>query len=170
MIAGRTRRRDKIAKSGQTRTMNKRDRAGPWTPCLSSEPPSSQCRQLRKLARKEKVVLQAQIMRLRQRNRNRQLGKVRVGSRHGDRSQVRVPATCLVYTDSYIDNEPPKRKHRFKPGTVALREIRKYQKSTELLIRKLPFSRLVSPSSPSCRLSSSSPSGSRNRTGLDDRH
>jgi histone H3 len=29
------------------------------------------------------------------------------------------------------------------PGTVALREIRKYQKSTELLIRKLPFQRLV---------------------------
>ncbi|KAK7818783.1 histone H3.2 [Quercus suber] len=28
-------------------------------------------------------------------------------------------------------------------GTVALREIRKYQKSTELLIRKLPFQRLV---------------------------
>ncbi|KAK2882323.1 hypothetical protein Q8A73_022833 [Channa argus] len=30
-----------------------------------------------------------------------------------------------------------------KPGTVALREIRRYQKSTELLIRKLPFQRLV---------------------------
>ena len=29
------------------------------------------------------------------------------------------------------------------PGTVALREIRKYQKSTDLLIRKLPFQRLV---------------------------
>ena len=33
--------------------------------------------------------------------------------------------------------------HRFRPGTVALREIRKFQKSTELLIRKLPFARLV---------------------------
>jgi len=33
--------------------------------------------------------------------------------------------------------------HRFRPGTVALRQIRRYQKSTELLIRKLPFSRLV---------------------------
>uniref|UniRef100_A0AAZ3QAH2 Histone H3 n=1 Tax=Oncorhynchus tshawytscha TaxID=74940 RepID=A0AAZ3QAH2_ONCTS len=30
-----------------------------------------------------------------------------------------------------------------RPGTVALREIRRYQKSTELLIRKLPFQRLV---------------------------
>jgi len=33
--------------------------------------------------------------------------------------------------------------HRYKPGTVALREIRRYQKSTELLIKKLPFQRLV---------------------------
>ena len=32
-----------------------------------------------------------------------------------------------------------KRLHRFRPGTVALKEIRRYQKSTELLIRKLPF-------------------------------
>ena len=33
--------------------------------------------------------------------------------------------------------------HRYRPGTVALREIHQYQKSTELLIRKLPFQRLV---------------------------
>jgi histone H3 len=36
-----------------------------------------------------------------------------------------------------------KKPHRFRPGTVALREIRKYQKSTELLLRKLPFQRLT---------------------------
>lgn len=36
-----------------------------------------------------------------------------------------------------------KRKHRYRPGTVALREIRKYQKSTDMLIKKLPFQRLV---------------------------
>eukprot|EP00088_Acartia_fossae_P052833 TRINITY_DN59870_c0_g1_i1.p1 TRINITY_DN59870_c0_g1~~TRINITY_DN59870_c0_g1_i1.p1 ORF type:complete len:155 (-),score=30.28 TRINITY_DN59870_c0_g1_i1:266-682(-) len=36
-----------------------------------------------------------------------------------------------------------KKPHRFRPGVVALREIRKYQKSTDLLIRKLPFQRLV---------------------------
>ena len=40
---------------------------------------------------------------------------------------------------------PPKevgqvRKYRYRPGTVALREIRRYQKSTELLIRRLPVS------------------------------
>jgi len=36
-----------------------------------------------------------------------------------------------------------KKPHRYRPGTVALREIRKYQKSTEFLIRKAPFQRLV---------------------------
>ena len=36
-----------------------------------------------------------------------------------------------------------KKFHRFRPGTVALKEIRRYQKSTELLIQKLPFQRLV---------------------------
>ena len=39
----------------------------------------------------------------------------------------------------------PSVKHpkRFRPGTVALKEIRRFQKSTELLIRKAPFQRLV---------------------------
>lgn len=36
-----------------------------------------------------------------------------------------------------------KKPFKYKPGTVALREIRRYQKSTELLIRKLPFNRFV---------------------------
>ncbi|KAL9649651.1 hypothetical protein ABK040_003328 [Willaertia magna] len=36
-----------------------------------------------------------------------------------------------------------KQTHSFKPGQAVLSEIRKYQKSTELLIRKLPFQRLV---------------------------
>jgi histone H3 len=42
-----------------------------------------------------------------------------------------------------VDSQGAKKQHRFRPGTVALREIRKYQKSTDLLIRKLPFQRLV---------------------------
>ncbi|KAF2861879.1 histone H3 [Piedraia hortae CBS 480.64] len=39
--------------------------------------------------------------------------------------------------------KPEKKKMRYKPGTVALREIRRYQKSTDLLMAKLPFARLV---------------------------
>jgi len=38
-----------------------------------------------------------------------------------------------------VSAPPGTQPHRYRPGTVALREIRKYQKSTELLIRKLPF-------------------------------
>ena len=37
----------------------------------------------------------------------------------------------------------PKKPHQYRPGTVALRETCRYQKSTELLIRRLPFQRLV---------------------------
>ena len=36
-----------------------------------------------------------------------------------------------------------KKHYRYRPGTVARKQIRQYQKSTELLIRKLPFQRLV---------------------------
>ncbi len=36
-----------------------------------------------------------------------------------------------------------KRPHCYRPGTVALHEIRRYPKGTELLIRKAPFQRLV---------------------------
>ena len=44
-------------------------------------------------------------------------------------------------------HKPPsqqlKKKRRFRPGTVALREICQYQKSTELLIRKAPFQLVI---------------------------
>lgn len=33
--------------------------------------------------------------------------------------------------------------YKYRPGTVALREIRRYQHSTHLLVRRLPFQRLV---------------------------
>lgn len=32
---------------------------------------------------------------------------------------------------------------RWRPGTVALREVRRFQKSTDLLIQRAPFQRLV---------------------------
>jgi histone H3 len=41
------------------------------------------------------------------------------------------------------DGVTKRKKKRFRPGTVALREIRKFQRSTELLIKKAPFQRLV---------------------------
>lgn len=39
--------------------------------------------------------------------------------------------------------EEGRKPRRYRPGTIALREIRRYQRSTDLLLLKLPFSRLV---------------------------
>ena len=45
--------------------------------------------------------------------------------------------------DKNTATNPTKKPHRFRPGTVALREIRKYQKTGEFLVPRLPFMRLV---------------------------
>ncbi|KAF9055411.1 histone-fold-containing protein [Hymenopellis radicata] len=80
---------------------------------------------------------------LRKRRRQRR-ERAREGGCHRDRLKVRAqPLLKSQLLIPVLADEPPKKKHRFRPGTVALREIRKYQKSTDLLIRKLPFSRLV---------------------------
>ena len=55
----------------------------------------------------------------------------------------RAARVCLCLFAPQAATGGVKKPHRFRPGTVALREIRRYQKSTELLIRKLPFQRLV---------------------------
>jgi histone H3 len=56
----------------------------------------------------------------------------------------RLPFFLSFFIGPGSNNYGKKNKpHRFRPGTVALKEIRKYQKSTDLLIRKLPFQRLV---------------------------
>ena len=69
---------------------------------------------------------------------------------HASPPEARPPATsspprrlAKAATSSLPATGGVKKPHRYRPGTVALREIRKYQKSTELLIRKLPFQRLV---------------------------
>ena len=42
------------------------------------------------------------------------------------------------------DTEPhAKRPRRYRPGTLALKEIKRYQRCTDLVIKKLPFQRLV---------------------------
>ncbi|EDR05558.1 uncharacterized protein LACBIDRAFT_185495 [Laccaria bicolor S238N-H82] len=69
-------------------------------------------------------------------------------SQVGVKTPVRANSTLKQYAIKSLDqknkgNLKEKRPYRFRPGTVALREIRRYQKSTELLIRKLPFQRLV---------------------------
>jgi histone H3 len=54
-----------------------------------------------------------------------------------------IITNCVLTINRFILSGGVKKPHRYRPGTVALREIRRYQKSTELLIRKLPFQRLV---------------------------
>lgn len=53
------------------------------------------------------------------------------------------PVKKVAVTTQTAPSGGVKKPHRFKPGTVALREIRKYQKSGDLLLRKLPFNRLI---------------------------
>ena len=67
------------------------------------------------------------------------------------RARMKPRASCKPVTLSAHHNPSALRKHRYRPGTVALREIRKYQKSTELLIRKLPFQRLVREIAQDCK-------------------
>ena len=55
----------------------------------------------------------------------------------------RYPHGKNVLVKRVAPSKVVKRPHRFRPGTVALREIRRFQKGTDLLIPKLPFYRLV---------------------------
>lgn len=46
-------------------------------------------------------------------------------------------------TNAAGDPVPQGKKRRYRPGTLALKEIRNYQRTTDLLVAKLPFARLV---------------------------
>eukprot|EP00039_Didymoeca_costata_P000823 m.47395 g.47395 ORF g.47395 m.47395 type:complete len:145 (-) comp10495_c0_seq2:69-503(-) len=61
-----------------------------------------------------------------------------LGSRLPQHRAESTPKTSVSASD-----RDPKKKRRYRPGTKALHEIRRYQKSTELLFRKLPFARVV---------------------------
>ncbi len=67
--------------------------------------------------------------------------------RHG-RVDVRKQLTLkkgLKVPEARKQPEPERARkpHRYRPGVVALREIRKLQRSTALCLRRLPFARLV---------------------------
>lgn len=70
--------------------------------------------------------------------RTKQTARKSTGGKMPRKTIAMKAATKTIPTHAGV-----KKPKRFRPGTVALREIRKYQKSTELLIRKLPFQRLV---------------------------
>lgn len=64
----------------------------------------------------------------------------RYNQRESPRGSSRRKSQTPVHR-SVVEKSPKKR--RFRPGQKALKEIRHFQKTTNLLIRKLPFSRLV---------------------------
>jgi len=74
-----------------------------------------------------------------------ELGASRVYASHfGGKGRGKAGVRRRAYpTPTQNDKKNMKKARRFKPGTVALREIRRYQKSTDLLIQKAPFQRLV---------------------------
>lgn len=61
---------------------------------------------------------------------------------HSPNANTKKPPRLLTSPPAG-DPTPLKKTHRWKPGTVALREIKRYQLSTDLLLRRLPFARLV---------------------------
>ena len=68
----------------------------------------------------------------------RAAGRASTGTAPGTSGRARAGTQKSTPSDRGV-----KKPHRYRPGTVALREIRRYQKSTDLLIRKLPFQRVV---------------------------
>jgi len=88
-------------------------------------------------------------------SRSESAGPMSIPERRGQKRKVRVPGENTVASrrrkyakvsgnlkPGFVSNGGKPRR-RYKPGQGALKEIRKYQMSTELLLRKLPFSRLV---------------------------
>lgn len=59
------------------------------------------------------------------------------------RSSARKSKSPRKSPSIYSPINPPVKKKRYRPGERALREIRFYQRNTDMLIRKLPFARLV---------------------------
>jgi hypothetical protein len=72
--------------------------------------------------------------------RTEQTARRSTGGKAGPRKQL---ATKAARKSAPTTEAGVKKPRRYKPGTVALREIRKYQKSTNLLLCKAPFRRLM---------------------------
>jgi hypothetical protein len=70
-------------------------------------------------------------------------GRQRAPARKSRGGSTRIRGGRAAAATTRTPQLPTKKPHRYRPGTVALREIRKYQKSVERLIPKLPFRRLV---------------------------
>lgn len=68
-------------------------------------------------------------------------GKTKILDTSGDRKIRQVRTICVI--SDLCREQGLTRRGYHRPGVVALKEIRQYQKSTERLIPKAPFQRLV---------------------------
>ena len=59
------------------------------------------------------------------------------------RSSSRLEGFNVAKKSTAMPSKAVKIKKRYRPGVLALQEIRRYQKTTELLIQRRPFQRLV---------------------------
>jgi len=78
--------------------------------------------------------------------RTKQTARLSTGGRaHSAKKHLATKASRRISspTDTTHKTREGSRTRRYRPGEVALREIRKYQKSTELMLRKRPFQRIV---------------------------
>lgn len=73
---------------------------------------------------------------------NKKSGRPSTGGKTS-RKTIGTPKASKAKSGAARDDDESRKPRRYKPGTVALREIRRYQRSTDLLLLKLPFSRLV---------------------------
>ena len=71
------------------------------------------------------------------------MARTKPTARKGDPPRTRLQTKAARKNAPTTSTPGPKKKPRYRPGTVALRQIRRYQKSTDLLIRKPAFQRLV---------------------------
>lgn len=75
--------------------------------------------------------------------RTKQTARLSTGGRvHSAKKHLATKASRRISSPTDTTREGS-RTRRYRPGEVALREIRKYQKSTELMLRKRPFQRIV---------------------------
>ena len=74
------------------------------------------------------------------RGRGQQRARRRAGNPRYDPTRSTEPR---AHNKTRVPHHATNRKHRYRPGTLTLREIRHYQKKTNFLIKRAPFARLV---------------------------
>lgn len=77
-------------------------------------------------------------------SRTKQTARKLTGPTSGKAPRKQLATKSARKTATPAQSQASGKKNRYKPGnSVALREIRHYQKSTEMIIRKQPFQRMV---------------------------